>query len=214
MITPKQALALSERTDMTLVKTRPGGHGKVLTYLPHEVVTRKLNEIFNYQWSFKVEVVLIGKAASDECIVKGILTIHTEGDVDIVKEQYGSQTILKGMAIGDALKGAGSDALRKCSSLAGIALDLYGEALPVIPHRERRAVVIREDNSEALDKLQEEINYECIEQNADLLEFQTVLGNWVWKKWKVLPGALSVEQCGILTSNIPKIVHYYKQKGR
>lgn len=212
MITKTQAKALSQKTDLALVKTRQGGGGKMLSYLPHDVVTRQLNEVFELQWSFKVEVIQVN---SDECIVKGILVIHTTGDVDITKEQYGSQVVLKGMQVGDALKGAGSDALRKCASLLGVGLDLYGSKSPApnpIPHREQRSVTVRRED-DALDRLQEEINYECMEQGVDLLEFQRVLGEWVWKRWKVLPAALTKEQCSVLTQDCSKIVHYYKEKG-
>lgn len=63
--------------------------------------------------------------------VKGVLIVHGIDGKTITKEQYGSQDILKdkqgnpSVSYGDALKGAASDALKKCASLLGIALDLY-----------------------------------------------------------------------------------------
>lgn len=51
----------------------------------------------------------------------------------VVKQQFGSSKIAKtkgsdqALCIGDDLKSAGSDALKKCSTLMGIGLHLYGE---------------------------------------------------------------------------------------
>lgn len=133
-----QISIVTQKTPQELIKLRKGKGGKVFSYVPHNYVTRILNDAFCHAWSFKSEPIP-PLCSDDEIVVKGILIIHTPAG-EIVKEQYGAQEIpidsktgKPGMTKGDALKGAGSDALRKCASLLGIALDLYGEEFPEMP---------------------------------------------------------------------------------
>ena len=123
---------ISQKTPKHLTKKRKGRGGKEFTYMPHNFVVERLNQAFNHQWSFEVEVVK-QLCNENEMTVKGRLTVITTNNAQIVKEQFGQQDVLKNksgnsiMTLGDALKGAGSDALKKCASLLGIAIDLYGE---------------------------------------------------------------------------------------
>ena len=65
-----------------------------------------------------------------EVKVRGTLTVRMDGRA-ITKTQYGCQPIemkrdgTAPVSIGDAYKGAATDAMKKCASLLGIALDLY-----------------------------------------------------------------------------------------
>ena len=131
-----QITMINQRTPQELVKYRKGRGGKMFSYAPHNYVTRLLNDAFCHAWSFEVSP-LLEFCNSTEVTVRGRLTIHTPQGA-IVKEQFGNQEILPGgMTRGDALKGAGSDALRKCASLLGIALDLYGEEFPETTNAEQ-----------------------------------------------------------------------------
>ena len=124
-----QMTMINQKTPQELVKYRKGRGGKMFAYVPHNYITRLLNDAFCHAWSFEASP-LLEFCNSTEVTVRGRLTIHTPQGA-IVKEQFGSQEILPGgMTRGDALKGAGSDALRKCASLLGIALDLYGDEFP------------------------------------------------------------------------------------
>jgi len=77
-----------------------------------------LNHAFDYNWSFDIEQF---EKNDGEVVVLGKLT--GEG---ISKMQFGSKAITNGKGeIGDDLKAAGSDALKKCATLFGIALHLY-----------------------------------------------------------------------------------------
>ena len=106
------------------VKQRRGNFGQTLSYLETSAVIARLNETLEGDWSFVVVKTLI---KSDEVIVRGRLTIG-----DTVREQFGGSRITRHkdtgeiLALADDLKAAASDALKKCATLAGIGLYLYG----------------------------------------------------------------------------------------
>lgn len=116
--------------------------GTTLSYIGGHVVIRLLNKAFGYQWSFEIvneqivpsipKLNKYAKAGQDPMepqppVVKilGRLTVPGLG----VKEQYGSKVLIGGASEQEsAFKSASTDALKKCASLFGIGLDLYGEA--------------------------------------------------------------------------------------
>lgn len=104
------------------IKQREGQGGKLLSYVEaHSVITR-LNEGCD-QWSFEIvehqildeEVVVVAKLTAD-----GIVKMAFGGS-SITRDRDG-----RAVSIADDLKAAGSDSLKKASSLLGIALALYG----------------------------------------------------------------------------------------
>jgi len=109
--------------DKSLIKTRKGGFGGELSYVETPEYIRRLNLIFDYQWSFEI---LDERIENGFVIVKGRLT--AEG---ISKVQYGTSQVTVSKKdgtitqIGDDFKSAGSDSLKKCCSLFGIGLHLY-----------------------------------------------------------------------------------------
>lgn len=127
----EQALQLiaSQETPTDAVKWRKGRGGREYPYTNTAYVIRKLNDAFAWDWDFECdqeEVILRGDQPF-EIKVRGKLTIRAGGRV-ITKVQYGCQPIEggeKAPSIGDCYKGAASDALKKCASMIGIALDLY-----------------------------------------------------------------------------------------
>ena len=116
------------------IRQREGRGGKMLDYLETHAVITRLNEAFNGAWSFEV---LDFKTMEGEIVVKGRLTAG-----GISKEQFGSNEIHrhkgqdgeKGapLSIGDDLKAAASDALKKCATLFGVGLELYRDR----PHQQ------------------------------------------------------------------------------
>src|SRR5205823_7928980 len=81
----------------------------------------------------------------DEVIVEARLTVRTPGGQTIVKTQFGGAEIKRHasgsrsgrpLSIADDYKAAASDALKKCASLLGIGLDLYGRDRPAEPQDE------------------------------------------------------------------------------
>lgn len=137
IVSAAQQVILSQRTPPSEVRTRQG-KGRSFRYVDHAYVTKTLNLAFGWAWDFElIETELIswdGKPFEVRCI--GRLTVHANG-ATIIKTQCGSQAIemlrdgSAPVTIGDAYKGAASDALKKCASLLGIALDLYDSDAPV-----------------------------------------------------------------------------------
>lgn len=132
-------------------ETRTQGN-TTLTYIGHHVATRLLNRAFNYQWSFEIlheQVVqslpkMLTEKKNGRSVpkkdnagnilyqdqppyvkVKARLTVPGLG----FREQYGTKIFLGGATEQEhAFKAASSDALKKCASLFGIGLELYGIA--------------------------------------------------------------------------------------
>ena len=132
----KALKVLKAPLDKSWIEKRKVGNTE-LSYIGGHVVIRLLNEAFNYQWSFEViseEIVpsipKIDKYKNNAEIpqppvvkVLGRLTVPGLG----YKEQYGSKVLIGGATEQEsAFKSAGTDALKKCASLFGIGLDLYG----------------------------------------------------------------------------------------
>lgn len=122
----------TQQTPKQDIRTRQGRGGKVLLYTDGAYVIRTLNEAFSWNWDFEAdheEILWIGERPF-EARCRGKLTVRI-GEVAVTKMQFGSQPIemLKDgsapVSLGDAYKGAATDALKKCASLLGIALDLY-----------------------------------------------------------------------------------------
>jgi hypothetical protein len=106
------------------IKSRPGNHGKTLSYVDVAAVITRLNEGCE-SWSFEV---VSHKVEADEVIVLGKLTADGQ-----TKMHFGGSMVTldkdgRAVSIADDLKAAASDALKKCASLFGVALELYGGA--------------------------------------------------------------------------------------
>ena len=120
------------------IKKRKSSTGFTLEYIETHTVITRLNEVFAGQWGFKI---LDHKFLDDDVVVLGELT--AEG---IVKQQFGScelsQEAEDGMVLsmGDALKSAASDALKKAATLFGVGLHLYGANLSTPDHLPDRPV--------------------------------------------------------------------------
>jgi hypothetical protein len=98
----------------------------------HGYVTERLNVVFGFNWDFEI---VDKQILDDEVIVEARLTVRTPGKQTIVKTQFGGAEIKRHtsgatsgrpVSIADDYKAAASDALKKCASLLGIGLDLYG----------------------------------------------------------------------------------------
>lgn len=193
-----QIAMLTQKSPKELIRTRIGSNGKTLSYLPHNFVTEILNQAFNFAWDFQTDVVKIDEK---ECIVKGRLVIHSQPH--ITKEQYGCQLILKGMATGDALKGAGSDALRKCASLLGIGLDLYGAE-----HHPDEEIV----SEWQLNLLDETCERLCLEQGVDVQDFKKRLDSWVFRKWGINMRSITMTQYEGIIKHLTGLVEVVKRE--
>ncbi|MCY3553706.1 MAG: Rad52/Rad22 family DNA repair protein [Gemmatimonadetes bacterium] len=126
--------AFEKEFDNDAVRSRKVRGGKTIRYVPAPPVIRRLNEVAP-DWEFEVDFVssiMVKETRYDrdnkpydveynQIAVVGKLTI--EG---VPRQQFGSGDD-DGATYGEGLKGAGTDALKKCASLFGIALYLYEE---------------------------------------------------------------------------------------
>jgi hypothetical protein len=123
------------------IKTRPGAYGGSLSYLEGHTVIARLNEAFGGNWSFEV---VTHEILDEEVLVLGRLRAET---VNVVKMSFGSSRITrddrtkKPIAIGDDLKAAATDALKKSATLLGVGLNLYGGSA-VVSHETQKPVTV------------------------------------------------------------------------
>lgn len=126
-----QRAILTQQTPKDAIKTRKGKGGKMFHYVKHTWTTEQLNVAFNWSWSWEIMQWQIIPSLDNpiEVFTLGKLTIHTPNG-DIVKMQFGTSDVKrdregKPLSIGDDLKAASSDGLKKAASLLGLALDVY-----------------------------------------------------------------------------------------
>ncbi len=128
----KQLLQILQRTPKQYVYRKPGKGGGTFDYVSVAYITKALNYIFGWNWDFEV---LEHGVEGGQVWVKGKLTVHgMQPGQTITKTQFGRADIkLKRnskdmLDFGNVLKGASSDALKKCASMFGIASDIYGKS--------------------------------------------------------------------------------------
>ena len=124
-----QRVVMEQRTPQEAIRTRQGRGGRQFRYVTHAYVTRTLNQAFGWAWDFEVlDTRIVPPDNPQEVVIRGRLTVRTKNGT-IVKEQFGSSQVKRSggqiTSLGDDLKAATSDALKKCASLLGLALDLY-----------------------------------------------------------------------------------------
>lgn len=127
-----QLQQLLKKTPKQYVHERPAKGGGTWKYVTGGYVKKVLNMMFGWDWDFEV---IDEKIIADEVIVKGKLTCRSNGKT-ITKMQFGNKDIIykkqidaKGervpLSIGNDMKAACTDALKKCAAEIGIAADIY-----------------------------------------------------------------------------------------
>lgn len=147
----KQLKIILKKTPQQYVKKRPARGGGQWEYVTGGYVKKCLNLMFGWDWDFEIidEKILI---EAKEVVVKGRLTCRSNGRT-IVKMQYGNKDIIfkknstEPLSIGNDMKAAATDALKKCASEIGIAADIYNK------DDFREVQVINEQNEYNLDVL-------------------------------------------------------------
>lgn len=100
------------------IRQRQGGGGRMLDYLETHTVIRRLNEATGNQWSFRLTSV---EWRGELVVAIGELEIPGLG----TRSGIGVQRVSEGGGE-DLVKGVASDALKKCATLFGVGLELYG----------------------------------------------------------------------------------------
>lgn len=134
----KQLQQLLKKTPEKYLKKRPAKGGGTWEYVSGGYVKKVLNLMFGFDWDFEILEQLI---MHGEAIVKGRLTCRTNGKT-IIKTQFGNKDIMFKkrsdqeriqnaeripLSIGNDLKSAATDCLKKCAAEIGIAADVYNK---------------------------------------------------------------------------------------
>lgn len=133
-----QLAQILKKTPAQYVKKRPAKGGGQWEYVTGGYVKKCLNLMFGWDWDFEIVEQMVQHG---EAIVKGRLTCRTNGRT-IVKMQFGNKDIMyrkqndeeikKGaekipLSIGNDLKAAATDCLKKCAAEIGVANDIYNK---------------------------------------------------------------------------------------
>lgn len=144
-----QLNVLTQGTPSAHIYTRPAKGGGTWNYVTGTYVKKQLNILFGWNWDFEIvsfEYIMEVK----QCIVLGKLTVRTVSRT-IIKNQFGRQDIKMKkdksgpLDLGNDLKGAATDALKKCASELGIAADVYA------PNEFKAIQVVDEKTQEEID---------------------------------------------------------------
>ncbi len=134
---------LEKPFDPSQIKQRDGNFGKRLDYIEGHAVIQRLNEALDAQWSFAILEHHILKE-TDEVMVLGQLKTG-----EVVKSQFGSSRITRAketgepISLADDYKAAATDSLKKCATMLGVGLHLYGNdkgkpSVPQFQHSQRK----------------------------------------------------------------------------
>lgn len=115
---------LEREFEPNLIKKRKGRGGLILDYLETATVIRRLNEAFENDWNFKI----LEHGVDVEAKAVWVLGELKAGE--LIKQQFGAKDIYEKSTLGDNLKSAASDCLKKCATLFGVGLHLYEDELP------------------------------------------------------------------------------------
>ena len=119
--------AIERHFEDSQIKQRKSRGNKMLSYIDTPDFIRRINEVFEYNWSFEV---VDERIESGFVIVKGKITA-----AGITKMQFGGKPLTTAketgefISVDDDFKAAASDCLKKCASLFGIGLHLYSDEL-------------------------------------------------------------------------------------
>lgn len=154
-LSENQLLKMLQRTPPEMVYKRKGRGGSEFDYVQGSYCIKWLNFTFGWNWDFEVvqeptvsEILELISKGIDQIWVTGKLTVRSpDSRFSVVKTQTGKAEIKllreskKPMDIGNDLKAANTDALKKCASLLGFASDIYGKS----SFKEETGLVPRKD---------------------------------------------------------------------
>lgn len=125
--------AINAETPKSEIKHRQARGGQIVRYVTHSYTVKRLNELFGHLWDYQILEQQIGEG---QVWVKGQLKIWLSPTFAITKTAFGGTEIKRKFVeggkgdiidIGDDLKSASADALKKCASLLGLFSDVYSK---------------------------------------------------------------------------------------
>lgn len=159
------------KTPEAHIYKRPAKGGGEWKYVTGTYVKKVLNMMFGWDWDFEV-VEFKYDLEIKQVFVLGKLTCRAEGR-QIVKMQFGRKDIILKrdtkipLDLGNDLKAATTDALKKCASELGIAADVYSP-------NEFKSIKIVADDGERIKVLKKKIS-ELLDLNQDADEKQGII---------------------------------------
>lgn len=125
---------LKEPFPRDAIKQRQGGGNRRFDYVEAHSVINRLNNVLDY-WDFTI-VSLTWQ--------EDVLIAHVEMNVPGMgrRQHIGVQRVSQNSGE-DTIKGAVSDALKKCATLYGVAIDLYGDDYEVYDEPAQESQVVR-----------------------------------------------------------------------
>lgn len=135
-----QLMLINEPTPEEETEIKEDENGFKYKSVKGSYVKKRLNQIFSFNWDFKIIKTEYFKEAN-EVITEGELTVLAEKG-DIVKQQYGSSLVAtknvnaagrnfsKPLNLGHSYKASATDALKKCASEIGLFWDIYSQGFP------------------------------------------------------------------------------------
>ncbi|MEQ8225002.1 MAG: Rad52/Rad22 family DNA repair protein [Candidatus Eremiobacterota bacterium] len=118
------------------IKYRPGRSGKQITYVEIYSVIDRLNEAFNCKWCWELKSYDI---TDKQIYCLGRLTVRIDDEL-VIKETFGGKYNLNNSNVGDDLKAASSDALKKAASLLGIGLYFHKDEQEISPKQNNEKI--------------------------------------------------------------------------
>ncbi len=141
---------LEREFEPNLIKKRKGRGGMVLDYLETASVIRRLNEAFGSEWNFRI----LEHGVDTEA--KAVWVLGELTALGLIKQQFGAKDIYEKSTLGDNLKSAASDCLKKCATLFGVGLHLYEDDLPgeTVESAETKAPSEQQKNNDSITESQ------------------------------------------------------------
>lgn len=174
-------------TPREVIFQRPIRGGAQVDYVPGWWFVEQLNALFGHLWDFEVLDQFVGEK---QVWVKGRIVAKGPEGMTVSKTAFGGSEIKKYsdksdkfgqvIDIGDDLKAAATDALKKAATLLGIAADIYGkrEVLEqTSPQKAQLETLYKIGKGKGMDK--EAVDAFCVEESGkelDELEAVEVLG--------------------------------------
>ena len=136
----QRALVMNE-TPRYKIKKRKGKAGEMWSYVDVGYVIEQLNILTGFRWDFNKitedtnpEYLKVSLQVIKQFIVSGTLVIKDKDGNSISKSDTGRKDVMEKKAggwldVGNDLKAAWSDCLKRCASKFGIALDVYSGAV-------------------------------------------------------------------------------------
>ena len=148
-LTQEQTAMIQARTPQEFIKSRPTRGGKAARYVEGGYVISQLNTIFKpVNWDFEILEQNIDKELGTVWVRGKLTVIDHKNNYRVSKTQYGQHDIAKGVPLGDTLKAAATDCMKKCATMFGIALDVYWGQMDEEVKTPKNAVQKKEEKKE------------------------------------------------------------------